>query len=213
MNNLVLSKLCQIYLRPKGTKHQKAEAGFSLIELIIVVLIIGVLSAIAAPGWNAFITRQRTRTVNSQVLQALQKAQSEAKSQKADRVVQFRDVSIDPDINTSTGKPYNDPPRFQIYSTSKANPIPNSDPFWQSLGANGEIKSGMVKLVSGVCTDETCATVNADSNVTFDYLGAVSEDSVPFIVKVSTPDDELKRCVIIQTLLGGMRTAEGDDCP
>ncbi|NET46486.1 prepilin-type N-terminal cleavage/methylation domain-containing protein [Okeania sp. SIO2B3] len=194
MKNLVLSKLSQIYLRPKSTKHQKAEAGFSLIELVVIVLIIGILSAIAAPGWNAFITRQRIRTVNSQVLQALQKAQSQAKSKKEDVMVIFYDLSATPPID-----PALDPPEV--------------DGIEYNLTANGEIKAGMVTLASGVCTNENCTAFNATPDVTFDYLGTVSQDNVPFIVKVSTPDDGLKRCVIVETLLGGMRTAEGADCP
>lgn len=183
MNNLVLSKLYQIYLRPKGTKHQKAEAGFSLIELIIVVLIIGVLSAIAAPGWNAFITRQRTRTINSQVLQALQKAQSQAKLKKEDIVVTF----------TPTGNPPTVIPEVQIENLPE-----------EELNANGEIKAGMIKLI-------TSDTVT--NSITFNYLGAVDNTTLPFSITVSTPEDGLKRCTIVETLLGGMRTAEGEFNP
>lgn len=183
MKNILSIKIVQNYLKHRITRLKKSNAGFSLLELIVVVLMIGILSAIAAPAWNAFITRQRTRTVNSQVLQSLQKARNKAKYKKEDIIVQF---------NTA------DPPTVTI------------DDIQENLNANGEIKVGMVKLVSGVCTDETCATVNADSDVTFDYLGQVNEDNVPFFVTVSTPDDGLRRCVIIQTLLGGMRTDQGN---
>ena len=214
------STLLKLLLRfsPKpSTYPPNFNAGFSLVELFIVVLIIGILSAIAAPGWNAFITRQRIRTVNDGVFRALKSGQSQAKLQKADRVVQFRDVSIDAATNPSTGKPYNDPPRFQIYSTSKTTPIPNSDPLWQSLGANGEIKAGMVKLVSGVCNSD-CTTAtgfeNNNTDISFNYLGTVdSQNNLPFAVTISTQDDQLIRCVIVETLLGGMRTAEGANCP
>ncbi|NEQ74539.1 MAG: type II secretion system protein [Okeania sp. SIO2C9] len=187
-------KIKQAYLRQVGTQNNKSNKGFTILEVIIVMLIIGILSAIAAPSWEAFITRQRTRTVNSQVLQALQKAQNQAKLKKQSVEVIFYDPSTTPPID-----PALDPPEV--------------DGIEYNLTANGEIKSGMVALVSGVCTDENCTAFNATPNVTFDYLGTVSQNNVPFIVKVSTPDDGLKRCVIVQTLLGGMRTAEGDDCP
>ncbi len=43
---------------------------------------IGILSAIAAPGWQAFTTGQRLKTVNNQVFQAIKSAQAEAKRKK-----------------------------------------------------------------------------------------------------------------------------------
>ena len=171
----------------KKLSHQNfnSNGGFTIIEVLIVVLIIGILSAIAAPGWNAFISRQRTRTVNDGVFRALRSAQNNAKFNKEDVTVTF-DPATDPPVISITNKPN------------------------ETLNANGEIKAGMVELVSGVCTDETCAIVNTDSDITFNYLGEVSANDVPFIVTVSTPDDGLRRCVIIQTLLGGMRTDEGN---
>ncbi len=181
------SKFVYIYLKPLLTKRNSSNTGFTIVEVLIVVLIIGILSAIVAPGWDAFITRQRIRTVNSQVLQALQKAQSQAKLKKENVVVNFDNVA--------------DPPTVSL------------DGIEQNLNANGEIKAGMVELVSGVCTDENCTAFTASTNVTFDYLGAVDENSVPFIVTISTPDRGLRRCVIIQTIIGGMRTAEDTDCP
>jgi type II secretory pathway pseudopilin PulG len=48
--------------------------------LLVIVLLLGILSAIAAPSWLAFINRQRVRTVNDRVLQTLRTAQSEAKA-------------------------------------------------------------------------------------------------------------------------------------
>ncbi|NES02312.1 MAG: type II secretion system protein [Okeania sp. SIO2F4] len=206
--------------------HPKASTvGFTIVELMVVVLIIGILSAIAAPGWNAFISRQRTRTVNDGVFRALRSAQSDAKLKKVRRTVQFRDVNINAEVNPSTDKPYNDPPRF-IISTyddddppSDTNP-PNNAPLWKSLGANGEIKAGMVKLIVQECetkdADDNCTSYKGDTDnlIQFDYLGAVEISDpiqeLPFAVSVSTADGGARRCVIVETLLGSMRTAEGE---
>ena len=82
-----------------------STTGFTIIELMLVVLIIGILSTIAVPGWNAFINRQRTRTVNNGVFQALRSAQSDAKSTRVKKRLQFRY-----ELNSD-----DDPPRFAIY--------------------------------------------------------------------------------------------------
>jgi prepilin-type N-terminal cleavage/methylation domain-containing protein len=61
------------------TASRKGDGGFTLLEVLVIALIVGILSAIAAPSWLAFINRQRVRTVNDRVLQSLRRAQSEAK--------------------------------------------------------------------------------------------------------------------------------------
>ncbi len=78
-----------------STSYSSSESGFSLVELAVIVVIIGIFSAIAAPAWDAFVSRQRIRAVNGQVLQALQTAQAEAKRTKQEITVTF-DEAVDP---------------------------------------------------------------------------------------------------------------------
>src|SRR4028118_1717330 len=87
------------------TASRKSDGGFTIIEVMVIVLVLGLLSAIAAPSWLAFINRQRARTVNDRVLQTLRSAQSEAKRSKSDRVITFSNITTAPfDPPTATIK-------------------------------------------------------------------------------------------------------------
>jgi prepilin-type N-terminal cleavage/methylation domain-containing protein len=180
------------------TASRKGDRGFTILELLVIILMLGILSAIAAPSWLAFINRQRVRTVNDRVFQSLRLAQSEAKRTKSDVTVTFSDPSVDPPTVTFT------PPVATGGST-------------QTLNAGGEIKPGQVQLAVAVGNPPITPT---QRSLTFKYDGAFDPNSpptLPFRVTVSSTGGGPKQCVIVDTLIGGMRTAEGNDpatgCP
>ena len=55
------------------TRHpQKAQLGFTLIELMIVVAIVGILSAVAYPSYTEYVRRGHRADARAGLLQAQQ---------------------------------------------------------------------------------------------------------------------------------------------
>jgi type II secretory pathway pseudopilin PulG len=191
-----------------NTASRKNEAGYTIIELLIIVLILGIFASIAAPSWQAFITRQRVRTVNDRVFQSLRLAQSEAKRTKREVTIVF---------NTNTSTPPVDPP------TVTFTPPLATGGSTQTLNAGGEIKPGTIALsTNAIALGDPDIPVNS---IIFDYQGNVKKlppstnpaiTNARFVVTVapanSKPDSAARQCAIVETIIGGMRTAEGTGC-
>jgi Tfp pilus assembly protein FimT len=186
---------------PRNPRLKQATAGFTLIEALVIVIIIGVLAAIASPGWLAFMNRQRLGRTGEQLAQALRLAQSEAK-----RTSTYREVHFD---TTS------DPPRFAVVksnfdrATSTVSPA-TAVSNWEVLGQNN-IRQNTIQLAvnqagkNSIIFGPKGEVVNntlAPNNPTPKYIVTVSLQKSP----------SSKRCVKVETLLGAISQGEDDQC-
>ena len=175
-----------------NTASRKGDEGFTLLEVLVIALIVGILSSIAAPSWLAFINNQRVRTVNDRVFQTLRTAQSEAKRNKRDVTVTFYTTSSTPSV---------DPPRVEIDTNPAETDTSKKEIRIETFSSGGEIKPGTIAL-----------TPTPANSITFDYRGNLPTNTTPFYVTVAPASGGAKKCVIVETIIGGMRTGEGSEC-
>lgn len=212
-------------VKPRKFSHlSHFTSGFTLLEVLVAVVIIGILSAIATPSWVSFVNRQRINKANDTILVALQDAQQKAKKKKLSYSVSFQTKNNIPQIAVYPG-------------TTPTN--------WQNLGAELEIKSGQVVLGTNLINNNTTSNTvkygavfssSKPQTITFDYRGTLElpvktkNDSITavqdknignkgLIIAVASPKpsnptqaSDMKRCVIVQTILGGMQTAKNEEC-
>ena len=193
----------------KRISSKRSIAGFTLIEALIVLIMTGILFAIAAPSWVGFLNRQRLSTARGQVFEVMRAAQAEAKRTKVSRAIVFDNTTT-----TST----NQQPRIVVVPVldNAATPssvsagVNTSDGRWQVLGS-GDIKAGVIKIAGK--PDQGAAT-NSGA-IIFDTYGNVNPNvgTTPYTITVqATTATSPKRCVKVTTLLGAMTSAEDGDC-
>jgi type IV fimbrial biogenesis protein FimT len=66
-----------------GRRPGRRDAGFTLIELVVTITIVGILAAIAAPAFSDFVVQQRIRNAAFELMSDLTFARSEAVKRNA----------------------------------------------------------------------------------------------------------------------------------
>ena len=146
-----------------------------MIELLVVIVMIGIVSAIAAPGWLGFLTRQRLNAARTDLQGVLRTAQQEAQSQQRSKIVELSvtDLSV------------------TVKHQSAATGV-------EIVLGSGET-SGRFNLIA------------PSTSVVFDHDGRVRPEDI-FAIKIVDSDSSMQSCVIITTILGGLKPSSGDTC-
>lgn len=191
------------YQLPRKRQH-KSEGGFTMLELLVVIIIFGILSAIAGPSWLSFMTKRRVTTANEMIFRAVRETQSEAKKNKVSYSIIFRNEQGFP--------------QFAIEQTSDLNNN-EFEAYWRTLNLNGEIKPGTIELQSTIA-EEITYNGTEYSRITFDDIGTLDEtvdfdSAIVTIVALNASGDTIEsteQCTKLESFVGAMTTKRGSNC-
>lgn len=180
-----------------------SAAGFTVVELLTIVLILGIVSAISAPAWQMFINNYRIKTSVDRAYQAMVTARSNAKRDKIAWQASFKQVGniVQVAIHKSDTPPATVPPG-EWKSLEPDIQINTVDTTLKKVNENtNEIKEN--GTVSRIMFNFQGCPVLKDRNDDCTSLGAKGTFTLshPHLPKGD-------RCVIISTILGHKRIAQ-----
>ncbi|MGB3403736.1 MAG: type II secretion system protein [Microcoleaceae cyanobacterium] len=181
------------------------DQGFTFLEIIFTIVVIGILIAIISPSWLSFIARQQLRTSNNKIYWVMQNARSKAMAERVSWQATFR-------INEEKNRI-----QYALHS-AEIMPISLSESIWQDLPDGIEIdidQTSFLKvdpITNKVKRSQTgyyramfnykgcpvyragneCTNLNAKSRITIEHKFLKDQ----------------RRCVLISTIIGALRIAE-----
>lgn len=206
--------------RPSTNSHHQQNQGFTIAEVMVVVLIIGILAGVAAPGWLAFTNRYRLRSSTDRIYQTMRKAQSNATRDKTAWQANFQETTNDDGQIVI---------RYALHQAAIApNDLPEST--WDYLEPGIEIDDNekndkdkyetTLLIVNPETNRVTTSRDNPMYRALFNYQGCpvgykpsdmctqTSRRAKGQITLKHQTLDLPTRCVIISTVLGAMRRGE-----
>lgn len=162
----------------------RSQRGFTLLEMLIVIFIVGVVAALAAPGWLRFIEGNRLTVSRDKLYVGLRDTQIKAQRQRVawQFSVRERDGSIEWATHPKSTSPYSAQ--------------------WETLG----LRSVRIDAETTFASTADIYYVRFTERGEVQYrLGrmTLSSDRAP----------NIKRCVVVSTVIGAMRKSKEQPIP
>jgi type IV fimbrial biogenesis protein FimT len=171
--------------------HRRAAAGFTLIEMLIAVVLLGMLAIAAGPSFHTFMVNTRIRNVAESLQNGLRLAQVEATK---------RNAQVDFVLTTTsqfTSNPTNGAPTASASGTAWVVREPASTFIAGKVTAEGSESVSVTATVPAGCAA-------FDGNINFNGLGRTSLPcSLTLAVNDSSSSDSSKRPLSVLVSPGG----------
>ena len=169
--------------------NNKSNQGYTLIELLVIVVVIGILATIITPSWLSLLNHLRLNAAQAETLSIMRQAQASARREKRIWQANFRDIdgrvqwSLNPENESEANQKWNnligeDANKITIHNSTLRNRNGvYSVQFKPNYWVNGQL-----------------------GKITFITRGTTNITNVP------------KRCLFVSTLLGTLRTDKDNNC-
>lgn len=159
-------------------------AGFTLLEILVLIAIAGILTAIAAPSWLGFLNARKLTLAQDRIYETMRLAQHQAHRTHMPWQVSFRE--------------HGETIAVAVHPAS----LSASAVTWESIDIQGIY----------IFPDETTLALSSGTyRVRFDHRGRVHGQLGRITVK-GPFNPNTRRCVFVSTLLGNLRKVANGEC-
>ncbi|MBK4732774.1 prepilin-type N-terminal cleavage/methylation domain-containing protein [Oxynema sp. CENA135] len=171
------------FQRSRGRSHLD---GFTLLEVLLVTISLGILAAIALPSWLSLVENTRLNNAQNEIYMAMRQAQRKAKQRKSTYQVSFRQNDT-----------------IAQWVIHKKDTVP-PESTWNNLDPTIQIDADETTLYQNNTTGDWRVQFNHKGH-TNGQLGRITVSPIK--------NGGKKRCVFASTLLGALRKARENPKP